>query len=327
MKTIFPESVSLRKAPLNINNQDEALFAHEYKAVIHKSTLLTVRNAYVLNNMILCPSHFRFYNDYSLIHPIKYKDYIKNFLLLKKKSIRVKSAVWITDENAYGYFHWLTDCLPRLIVAEASVTNHVVLLPKRLETIRFIQDSLNFFNIKSYYYDCNISLKIKQLLLPSHCAPSGNYNVITLNKLRQKIAGNLSEKPTRNIYISRQKAEKRKVLNETAVIALLKQFNFEVHFFEDYSFAHQVELMKESKCLVGLHGAGLTNMLFMQERTKILEFRNTNDAHNNCYFSLASDLNIDYYYQLSQGDTIDTHEVNLTIDLNVLKSNLEAMFR
>ena len=83
--------------------------------------------------------------------------------------------------------------------------------------------------------------------------------------------------------------------------------------------------MKDTKCLIGLHGAGLTNMLFMSEKTNVLELRNEEDSHNNCYFSLASDLNLDYYYQLNKGDRKDTHEVNVTVDILLLKQNIERM--
>ena len=34
---------------------------------------------------------------------------------------------------------------------------------------------------------------------------------------------------------------------------------------KDIVFLHQIEIMKETKCLISIHGAGLTNMLFMPE--------------------------------------------------------------
>lgn len=43
-------------------------------------------------------------------------------------------------------------------------------------------------------------------------------------------------------------------------------------------------------------------MLFMEADTAVLEFRHQGDTHNNCYFSLASALNIKYFYQTCQSD-------------------------
>lgn len=325
MKVLFPESISKRKVPANISETDEKLFSHEYQKTIHATTLLELKNVYVLNNTIFNPRTLRFYKKHCLVHPIRKKQLIKNLLLLSKNRKTIQSAIWIIDENAYGYFHWLTDCLCRLVAINLQLKNEVVILPNHLKNIKFIAESLHYFNVKAEYYDVTLPVKFENLLLPSHTAPSGNYNPILINKLRQQFIGLNSIQASKNIYISRQKAEKRKIINEDAVISLLKEYHFEIHFFENYSFSEQINLMKATKCLVGLHGAGLTNMLFMSENTCVLELRNAEDNHNNCYFSLASDLNLNYYYQLNKGDRKDTHEVNVTVDILILKQNLERM--
>src|SRR5262249_20776769 len=165
---------------------------------------------------------------------------------------------------------------------------------------------------------------VKQLLLPSHTAVSGNYNKSLINTIRNRFLKDKGQ-AHRNIYISRGKAEKRKIVNEKEVVELLMRFNYEIHFFEDYSFTEQVEIMYQSKSLVGLHGAGLTNMLFMPANGRVLELRNRNDAQNNCYFTLASDLDHSYYYQLNDGNSRDTYVVDVLVDLEELKANLEMM--
>jgi capsular polysaccharide biosynthesis protein len=83
--------------------------------------------------------------------------------------------------------------------------------------------------------------------------------------------------------------------------------------------------MSEAKSLVGLHGGGLTNMLFMPENGRILELRLGSDNHNNCYFTLASDLGHDYYYLLNESDTQETFNANITVDLNELGEILKLM--
>lgn len=310
---------------MNIIENDVPLFSHEYEKQIHATTLTELKNVYVLNNTIFNPIALQFYNKHSLVHPIRKNQLIKNLLLFSKKGKSIKSAIWIIDENAYGYFHWLTDCLCRLVALDTKIKNHVVILPGHLKNISFIEQSLEYFDIKAEFYDAALPLKVEKLILPSHTAPSGNYNTYLINKLRQQFRGNNSTPPIKNIYISRQNAERRKITNEDAVITLLKQYDFEIHFFENYSFSEQVNLIETTKCLIGLHGSGLTNMLFMREKTNVLELRNEEDNHNNCYFSLASDLNLNYYYQLNKGDRKDTHEVNVHVDITLLKQNIEQM--
>ncbi|MES2515829.1 MAG: glycosyltransferase family 61 protein [Bacteroidota bacterium] len=325
MNILFPESVSKRKAPVNIIADDLKLFSHEYEKKIHATTFTELKNAYVLNNTIFKLSTLKLYNQYSLVHPLRKKDIIKNLLRLSRKQQYVDSAIWITDEYADGYFHWLTDCLTRLIAAKPFVKSEVILLPVHLKKWAFIEQSLAYFKLKPLFFDTAFPVKVNRLLLPSHTAPAGNYNTSIINLLREQFVGSHSIKPSRNIYISRQKALKRKISNEQQVISLLKTYHFEIHYFENYDFSEQVNLMKDTKCLISLHGAGLTNMLFMREGTCVMELRNEEDAHNNCYFSLASDLAINYYYQLNKGDSKDTHEVNITVDTALLEKNIKHM--
>ena len=123
----------------------------------------------------------------------------------------------------------------------------------------------------------------------------------------------------------RSRAFKRKILNENKLISVLKSFGYEIHYFEEYQLQKQIEILKESKFLIGLHGAGLTNMLFMPTNSNILELRIKADSHNNCYFSLASDLGMNYFYQLCEGTNSETHFSDVEVSLEELKRNIELM--
>ena len=45
-------------------------------------------------------------------------------------------------------------------------------------------------------------------------------------------------------------------------------------------------------------------MLFLQEGTKLLELRRMDDKINNCYFSMADALQLEYYYCLCDVDDL-----------------------
>ena len=57
----------------------------------------------------------------------------------------------------------------------------------------------------------------------------------------------------------------------------------------------------DAKAILPKRGASKANsyQFWMQDHSKILEIRARGDKHNNCYFSLASALNHDYYYCLA----------------------------
>jgi capsular polysaccharide biosynthesis protein len=119
----------------------------------------------------------------------------------------------------------------------------------------------------------------------------------------------------------------RRITNEKEMESILERHGFEIHFFENYDLKKQIELMSETKHLLAVHGAGLTNMLFMKEGGKVLELRNAGDAHNNCYFSLAAALGHDYYYQFNKGNNAVTQQADLEVDMEEFTRNVELFVK
>ena len=91
------------------------------------------------------------------------------------------------------------------------------------------------------------------------------------NIILEKGAFTASQPPYKIIYISRRKARGRFILNEEALEAMLAEFEAESVCLEDFSFKEQVTLMQRTRLLISIHGAGLTNMMFMQEGGTVIE--------------------------------------------------------
>jgi capsular polysaccharide biosynthesis protein len=327
MKQLFDAYTSTRIHPVNLCSHDLALFAHEFSKPINETTIEIVENVDVLQDTIFNRHSFKFYSKHTYVEDSHLKLIIPKLLLYFGPYEVITKGIWIKDNWSWGYFHWITDALTRLIASEDYMDSHLVILPKEFEKIHYITQSLEMLNYKAKYYNLSKRLHVKELLLPSHTAPVGNYNKEVINKVRERFfdIGNTDATPLKRIFISRQKARFRKISNENELMIVLESFGFEIHFFEDYPFTKQVNLMKKTSHLIGMHGAGLTNMLFMPLNGKVLELRNKDDAHNNCFFTLASDLGHDYFYLLNEGDSSDTHFVNITVDIEKLKKALEHM--
>jgi capsular polysaccharide biosynthesis protein len=79
--------------------------------------------------------------------------------------------------------------------------------------------------------------------------------------------------------------------------------------------------------VVANHGAGLANMLFLSEKSSVFELRKFGDSHSNCYFILASALDLKYYYQACQAENPaeDAGLADVFVDLKLFKRNLEVM--
>jgi len=328
----FNTSKEIRNEPKNLDSEDRNLFAHEFKLDLPKVFKIELDNINVLRNTIFYWREFKFYKSLTHIFDTPNKYFWKRLRLLLTSAQHRKQGIWITDEISSEYFHWFTDALTRLKAIESTYEskemlqkNFSVILPDFYKTKPYIEYSLREMGYTPFYFNPKKRLKVQKLISATHTAPTGNYNSLLISKIHDSLRLENKGFANRKIYISRAKATKRTVLNEIKVIQLLQTHGYEIHSFEDYSFQKQLEIMSDTKVLVGIHGAGLTNMLFMSRGAKVLELRNEGDSHNNCYFSLASALSHDYYYLNNEGDREDTNSVNLTVDIDQLNTVLRQM--
>jgi len=323
-RSILAAHIAVREKPKNLRPEDLPLFEHEFRKKIDPVELFQLSNISIIKNVIFSPARLKFYTSLSNLFTVPKMKLIRKLWLFFLPFNKIENAIWISDEWSIDYFHWLTDALPRLIVVEELMAKDTVILPDSFKTKSYIGESLDLLGFKAYYNNYKRRLAVKQLHAASHIAPTGNFNKQVIGRLRDRFISK-ETMPFRKIYISREKATKRKITNEAAVIELVSVYGYEIHFFEDYDLKKQIEIMSQTKSLLGLHGAGLTNMLFMPCNGQVFELRNENDAHNNCYFSLASDLDHEYYYLLNTGDIEDTHRVEITVDISKLKTVIELM--
>jgi capsular polysaccharide biosynthesis protein len=320
-----------RAKPVNLKNEDLWIFRHELEKVFNDPQILNLKNV-VLNgelnfekkandNLLLSYNNKTF--ETTLWQKIKK---IINFHFC----IKVRNHFIITDDWSNGYFHWLMDCLPRLILLGEKGMIPPLILPGHFKNKGYVSESLHIVGIKNvtflkkenWYY-------LKRLTFPVHLAPTGNYNDDIMKALRNKLTANLREDPTLKIYISRSKASRRKIANEDQILPVLSQMGFKTIYCEDLSFQEQLQLFSKVKYLISNHGAGLSNMLFMSSGASVLELRKSDDGHSNCYFSLASALNLKYFYLrcLPLNNTEDSHVANVIVDVKQFSAEITQMVK
>ncbi len=237
------------------------------------------------------------------------------------------SYLWATDYFSANYFHWFCDVLPRILVLPEKYKKHPLLLPSKLRS-NFILKSLESLGVEYVHLEEGRLYEVEDIVAASHTANTGNYNEEIINRLRKEIKTKISRNISRGnkIYISRSKARKRKVSNEAEVERTLIDHNYSIINFEDYTWLDQLSIISHADRIVGIHGAGLTNMLFAKEFSKILEFRKRGDNINNCFYSMASALN--FPFSIVQGNfnplTFDRRSPNITINVQKLHQILDA---
>ncbi|MGH9928638.1 MAG: glycosyltransferase family 61 protein [Pyrinomonadaceae bacterium] len=335
-----PETISRRKLPLNLKEDDLSLFSHEVERVIPPTKLLRLQNVGASAEGVLfqggkmLPESFAFpANRENWKRRSVLKFMLSNHLLRRRRRFD-RISVWVTDDWSAGYFHWLADVLPRLLTVCERLKDSVLLLPPGYKQLEFVQASLKPFSIGNVeYIGASEALLCKQLLLPTQTAPSGHYNEELIREVRSLqvdcYANDVRARANDRIYISRSQAPKRRVSNEAEVIEVLRQFDFRIVQTEDLSFAEQVRMASRARYIVSNHGAGLTNILFMNPGSSVLELRCANDRVNNCYFTLASALSLNYFYQSCEPHNPgeDAHTADLQVEPSALRANLELMLK
>jgi capsular polysaccharide biosynthesis protein len=169
-------------------------------------------------------------------------------------------------------------------------------------------------------------LAVRGIRTVSPIAPTGNYRPHIMRGLRDRFATIRSTPPAakKRIFISRSQAPRRKIQNESQLASILHDFGIDSVHLENLTFNQQVQLMQNAELVIGLHGAGLSNMVWMPSQSHILEIRFRGDASNNCYFSLASATDLQYWYLLADKtrNEDDTHDADAIVDPDRFRSVL-----
>lgn len=338
LTTICPATVSQRKLPVNFDRDHLQLFQHEFEKQIPKSELLAFENVRVSSEGLIFKDNRILPESFAYAFELgewKRRSVLKflgtNYFFRRPRKI-ADEVLWITDYWSKGYFHWVTDALTRLYVVRDLLDQVVLMLPWEFATRDFVRTSLEVFGVKRYdFINRDEVLLCDRLVMPTHTAPSGHFRDEVISGVRNTLLAAFGDSNYRGegerIYISRRAAGRRRIVNEDQITPLLNSAGFQTIYAEELAFQDQVKVMSRARYVVSNHGAGLTNMLFMKNGSRVLELRHISDYVNNCYFVLASALQFDYYYQLCEPtpDKADPHTADLKIDPPELKKNLALL--
>lgn len=224
---------------------------------------------------------------------------------IKKKNFKVVSIVSGRDAKN-NYYHWLIDVLPKILILEDEIKKNKInnILVPNYEK-RYQKESLSCFFKKNNTNFINLSQnKFLQFDNVIFCTNNSNfefYNHHLLKKFKNKILKYIKLKKIKakydykKIYIDRFDANKNKdrfLANQKELKNKLKKEGFKFITLSDYSFFEQALIFNNAKLIVGLHGAGLANILFAKKSTKIIEL--TNSEWPDMYYKLSKCLNLNY---------------------------------
>lgn len=325
-----------RRPPENIAAAEQWLFASEYEKTFGEvrqallSEVQVLGNGFLVRNLeTLSPS---FAVSPSGLRRAKVAARMIQHRLAATRVTDVDRGLFITDDFSNGFFHWVCDVLPKLellCVASAEELAARTLVVPAMADFPYVRPSLEPYRLGGLkVLGMRERGRCGELLVVPPIAPTGNYRPDLMRALRDRFRKYFGlAAPSRKIFISRSMAPKRRIANEAEILPFLERRGFECVVPEKLSFSEQLKLLGSASILVGNHGAGLTHMAWMAPGSRVLELRRSGDRENNCYYSLASALELPYYYL--QCGVVDEREPTRTadfvVDARALDSTLSIM--
>lgn len=232
----------------------------------------------------------------------------------------------LASAGGNNYFHWMFDVLPRIDLlcrSGINVNKYIINKGGHLPFQRQTMIALGIPEANLIEAHEQFHLQADMLVVPSLPGVTGNPPKWACDFLKEEFQDNrivnISDR-YEHIYISRSNANTRKVLNETEVMDSLAEYGFVNVLLDSLTVADQALLLSLAKVVVAPHGAALSNLVFCNPGTKVIEFFSPNYV-NVCFWALSNQLGLEYYYLLGQGERpseyVDPHDVFDHITLNV----------
>ena len=204
------------------------------------------------------------------------------------------------------YFHWMLDVLPRIeLLKKSSINWHEIdyfIVDNRLsfqkETLEKLQIPQNKqININEFHH-----LQAQDLIVPSFPGCAAWMAPWTCDFLKQHFLhpDAVANSPNiKRIYITRNAAKSRRILNEDELLRVLQPWGFHSIELESMSVIEQAALFSQAEIIIAPHGSGLTNLIFCQPNTKVIELFSPNYVYH-CYWWISNLVELDYYYYIGE---------------------------
>lgn len=333
------------KAPLNLHERDAPLFVPYQIYQYEQTKIKRFRNVFVTHsglsvnrNGLIKESHHSYSHQL-----LNYQNEAAHYYYIATENS--DNLITLDEEDLYlqihhpwyNYFHWITEPIFRLWAVRRQLDKMVLILPERYKRADFIMGSLEPFKIKNIFFiPEGKSLLIRNLCLPQIKPVCDSFNPYHLEQIRKFYtkyvlsAKRIIAPAVERVYISRELAGRRKVVNEDAILRVLAKYGFQTFYPEKWCFLEQVAYFSKIKFLIGTHGSGLTNILFMPKGSSLLELHkdetNELDHPSPLFWYMSDALKINYYQQLCE--TVGQEDYftgDYWIDLELLEINIRLM--
>jgi capsular polysaccharide biosynthesis protein len=276
----------------------------------------------------------RSYDNYLFHDPFHHPKHVRGVerpVFIPRAERRLRGGhIHMTPLWGQAHYHWVMDVLPRLAIVDQhpALQSLPLVLPSSLTPAQC--DSLKLLGIPSdriVKFDGR-HWTVDELYYPSGFGITGNPTKAAVRWLRERFAPSVSL--TRRLYVSRRDVTVRRIVNESDLVEKLLPLGFEIVNCGALSFSEQVKLFSEAAIIVGAHGGGLTNMVFAQPGSSIIEVFPPKYI-NGCFWALANACGHSYAYtigtQREQDIEVEVEKVLALISRGILLPKKPALHR
>ncbi len=263
------------------------------------------------------------YGDYGIKTPMHVPALEKERALLRvnrRSTDRIRTGILISCDHDNNYFHWLVECLPKLVFINTrpEFDGIPLLIGQNLHAnLIHALEVINQGRRPVIRLQDGELYRVQRLILPSDLCrildryegqPQAETDCVLAPRWVRRTAELLGSvydtppsKPWRKLYLTRRNAGYRKVRNEHELELMFIELGFEIVSLESASLESQVALFRQASLIVAPTGAALTNMLFCQPGTRALVLSSNHEGLNFYIFSqLAQVMGLRLEYVLGR---------------------------
>ncbi len=245
------------------------------------------------------------------------------------------TVAYLTNVDPLNYYHWLCRTLPLLRIYQKLFD---------LSKIDFFY--IGEFSLANFHQESLVRAGIEEnKLLQKACkadkilaaistrnkyfgsAPISKKNYLFSRSLFAEEINQSKQEPKTRIYVQRGKVKRRKIINEKEVINLLAYYGFQSVTMEGKAIEEQAKIFAQAEAIIAPHGAALTNLLFIQPETKVIELLPYGYT-NNCYYAMTNYGGGQYFYLQGKptSQNKQMHSLDIVLDINQLKQICQLAF-
>jgi hypothetical protein len=305
------------------------LFAERARSVTLRS--------YHLENVHLDTAAMTLIKDGSKIKETNYlvpPEYYDQACVIENGLVRLEDSVnYIMARGFSNYYHWLVQTIPAVDWSLQKLPSSIfALLTGHLATWQAEMLSiLDYDNVPRIVLDPSHHYLVPALDYSEFQNGSSSFEISQSAQATYKrlaaVATDSSPAKADIIYIARTDSTNRVAENEAEILRLLEAEGILTVVPGMLSVSQQINLFSKADAVIGLHGAGLTNIVFCRPGTILYELSSTHYL-NPCFSRLAQAGGLSYVIDLFDNgsqDIGDPHNRRWVVDLDFVLGRIREI--